>query len=71
MVKDNKEKNAGRIVQIVAEKYLMIQSINLGTVFHDRQIFSMVSDMASLLKLDQSSHAFTNINKIVTKLLGD
>jgi flagellar biosynthesis protein FlhG len=71
MVKDNKEKNAGRIVQIVAEKYLMIQSKNLGTVSHDRQIFSMVSDMVSLLKLDQSSHAFTNINAIVTKLLGD
>ena len=71
MVRDNKEKNAGRIVQIVAEKYLMIQSTNLGTVSHDRQIFSMVSDMVSLLQLDQSSHAFTKINAIVTKLLGD
>ena len=71
VVKVNKEKNAGRIVQIVAEKYLMIQSTNLGTVSHDRQIFSMVSDMVSLLQLDQSSHAFTNINAIVTKLLGD
>ena len=71
MVKDNKEKNAGRIVQIVAEKYLMIQSTNLGSVSHDRQIFSMVSDMVSLIKLDQSSHAFGNIYEIVTKLLGD
>jgi flagellar biosynthesis protein FlhG len=71
MVKDNKEKDAGRIVQIVAEKYLMIQSTNLGTVSHDRQISSMVSDMVSLLKLDQSSHAFTNIYEIATKLLGD
>jgi len=71
MVKDNKEKDAGRIVQIVAEKYLMIQSTNLGTVSHDRQISSMVSDMVSLLKLDQSSHAFTSIYEIATKLLGD
>jgi flagellar biosynthesis protein FlhG len=71
MVKDNKEKNAGRIVQIVAEKYLMIQSTNLGSVSHDRQISSMVSDMVSLIKLDQSSHAFGNIYEIVTKLLGD
>lgn len=71
MVKDNKEKNAGRIVQIVAEKYLMIQSTNLGTVSHDSQISSMVSDMVSLIKLDQSSHAFGNIYEIVTKLLGD
>ena len=71
MVKDNKEKNAGRIVQIVAEKYLMIQSTNLGSVSHDRRISSMVSDMVSLIKLDQSSHAFGNIYEIVTKLLGN
>jgi len=71
MVKDNKEKNAGRIVQIVAEKYLMIQSTNLGSVSHDQQISSMVSDMVSLIKLDQSSLAFANIYEIVTKLLGD
>jgi len=71
MVRDNKEKNAGRIVQIVAEKYLMIQSTNLGSVSHDRQIFSMVSDMASLIKLDQLSHASANISEIVTTLLGD
>jgi len=71
MIKDNKEKNAGRIVQIVAEKYLMIQSTNLGSVSHDTQISSMVSDMVSLITLDQSSHAFGNIYEIVTKLLGD
>ena len=71
MVRDNKGKNAGRIVQIVAEKYLMIQSTNLGSVSHDRHIFSMVSDMVSLIKLDQSSHAFANIYEIVTRLLGD
>ncbi len=71
MIKDNKEKNAGRIVQIVAEKYLMIQSTNLGSVSYDRQIFSMVSDMVSLLKLEQSSHASANIYEILTKLLGE
>ena len=71
MVKDNKEKNAGRIVQIVSEKYLMIQSKNFGGVSYDRQIFSMVSDMAPLIKLDQSSNAFANIYEIATNLLGD
>lgn len=69
MVNDDKEKNAGRIVQIVAEKYLMIQSTDLGSVSHDRQIFSMVSDMAPLINLDQSSQAFANMYEIVTKLL--
>ena len=71
MVKDNKEKNAGRIVQIVSEKYLMIQFKNFGGVSYDRQIFSMVSDMAPLIKLDQSSNAFANIYEIATNLLGD
>ena len=71
MVKNSKEKNAGRIVQIVAEKYLMIQSTDLGSVPHDKQVFSMVSDMVSLIKLNQSSHAFANVYEIVTKLLGD
>lgn len=71
MVNDDKEKNAGRIVQIVAEKYLMIQSTDLGSVSHDRQIFSMVSDMAPLINLDQSSQAFANTYEIVTKLLKD
>jgi len=71
MVKDSKEKNAGRIVQIVAEKYLMIQSTNLGSVYYDRQIFAMVSDMIPLIRLDQSSHAFANIYDVTTNLLGD
>jgi flagellar biosynthesis protein FlhG len=71
MVKDSKEKNAGRIVQIVSEKYLMIQSRELGSVSYDRQIFAMVSDMSPLIKLDQSSHAFANIYDVASKLLGD
>ena len=71
MVKDNKEKNAGRIVQIVSEKYLMIQSTNLGSVSYDRQIVAMVSDMSPLIELDRSSHAFANIYDLATKLLKD
>lgn len=69
MARDNKEKNAGRIVQIVAEKYLTIQSTELCSVSYDRQIRAMVSDMAPLINLDQSSHAFADIYEIVSKLL--
>jgi len=71
MVRSNKEKNAGRIVQIVSEKYLMIQSTDLGSVSYDRQIFAMVSDMSPLIRLDQSSHAFANIYDVASKLLKD
>ena len=69
MARDNKEKNAGRIVQIVAEKYLTVQSTELFSVSYDRQISAMVSDMAPLINLDQSSHAFANIYEITSKLL--
>jgi flagellar biosynthesis protein FlhG len=69
MARDNKEKNAGRIVQIVAEKYLTIQSTELCSVSYDRQIRAMVSDMTPLIHLDQSSHAFADVYEIVSKLL--
>jgi len=69
MARDNKEKNAGRIVQTVAEKYLTIQSTELFSVSYDKQINAMVSDMVPLINLDQSSHAFAEIYEIARKLL--
>ena len=69
MTRNNKEKNAGRIVQTVAEKYLTIQSTDLGSVSYDKQINAMVSDMVPLINLDQSSHAFADCYEIASKLL--
>jgi len=69
MARDNKERNAGRIVQTVAEKYLTIQSTDLLSVSYDKQINAMVSDMVPLINLDQSSHAFADIYEIASKLL--
>jgi flagellar biosynthesis protein FlhG len=71
MVKNEKEENAGRIVQIVAEKYLTIPSTNLGCVSYDKHIRSMVSDMIPLTNLDQSSPAYGNVYEIVSKLSKD
>lgn len=68
MVKNEKEENAGRIVQIVAEKYLTIPSTNLGCVSYDRHIRKMVSDMIPLTNLEQSSQAFGNVYEIANKL---
>ena len=68
MIKNEKEENAGRIVQIVAEKYLTIPSTNLGCVSYDKHINKMVLDMTPLINLDQSSQAYGNIYEIVTKL---
>lgn len=71
MVKNEKEENAGRIVQIVAEKYLTLPSTDLGCVTYDRHIRTMVSDMVPLINLDQSSQAFGNIYEIASKLSRD
>ena len=71
MVKNEKEENAGRIVKIVAEKYLTIPSTDLGCVSFDKHIRTMVSDMIPLTNLDQSSQAFGNIYEIANKLSRD
>ena len=71
MVKNEKEENAGRIVQIVAEKYLTIPSTDLGCVSYDNHIREMVSDMVPLINLDQSSQAFGNVYEIANKLSRD
>ena len=70
-VRNEKEENAGRIVQIVAEKYLTLPSTDLGCVTYDRHIRTMVSDMVPLINLDQSSQAFGNIYEIASKLSRD
>lgn len=71
MVKKEKEENAGRIVQIVAEKYLTISTSDLGSVSYDKHIGTMVSDMVPLIKLDQSSKAFGNVYEIANKMKRD
>lgn len=70
-VKNEKEENAGRIVQIVAEKYLTILSTDLGCVSYDSHIHTMVSDMIPLTNLDQSSQAYGNVYEIANKLSRD
>ncbi len=71
MVKNEKEENAGRIVQIVAEKYLTIPSTNLGYVSYDNHIRKMVSDMIPLTNLDKSSPAYGHVYEIASKLSKD
>ena len=69
MVRTSNDKNAGRIVQLVSEKYLMIHATDVGSVTYDGLIDKMVSEMAPLTKIDQSSEAFACIYDIVMKLM--
>jgi flagellar biosynthesis protein FlhG len=69
MVMAQKDRNASRIIQLVAEKYLMIQPTILGAVAYDRQIHNMVTNMVPLTQVDRTSEAFANLYDIVTKLV--
>ena len=69
MTKGTNDKKAGRIIKLVAEKYLMIEAMDLGAVVYDRQIDQMVSRMVPLTKLDQSSAAFACVYDMATKLM--
>ena len=69
MAKDSRDKNAGRIIQMVSEKYLMINPIDVGSVLFDRQVEQLISGMVPLTDLEQSSDAVVCAYEIVTKLL--
>jgi flagellar biosynthesis protein FlhG len=69
MTRGAKEKNAGRIIKIVAERYLMIPAIELGSIVYDKRIDAMVSGMVPLTKLKKSSEAVACAYEITTKLI--
>ncbi len=68
MVRDPNDKNAARIVQMVAEKYLTIQAEAFGGVTYDRKVEQMISEMTPLVRLDPSSALFADIHNIVTRM---
>jgi flagellar biosynthesis protein FlhG len=69
MVKNDREKNASRIIQIASEKYLMIDSTDIGSVAYDKQLLRMIADMVPLIKVDQSCDALASVYGIVRNLL--
>jgi len=71
MVENPVDKNIGRIIQVVAEKYLMIHPTYLGGIVYDKQIHETISEMVPLTRLDQSSEALACAYEIVVKLLQD
>ncbi len=69
MIRNQKDKNAGNIIQLVSEKYLMIKPIDLGGIAYDYQLNSMVSGMTPLAETDPSNEAFAGMYDITTKLI--
>ena len=68
MTKGPRDREAGRIIQLVSQKYLMIHPTILGSVMRDNQIDNMISGMAPLTAIDRSSEAIAGVYNIVTDL---
>jgi len=65
------DQEAGKIIQRVAEKYLMIHPIDRGAIVYDRQLYNLVSEMAPITRLFQSSQAFAHGYDIAMKLMAE
>ncbi|BBO72502.1 ATP-binding protein [Desulfosarcina alkanivorans] len=68
MVREPRDKNAGRIIQMVSKKHLMIQAQIGGGVYFDPQINAMVSAMEPLTRVDRNSNAIQSALAIVSNL---
>jgi flagellar biosynthesis protein FlhG len=69
MAREERDNNAGRIIQLVSEKYLTIQTRQLGAVDYDTSIERLVSQMHAVSKLGLESSARTNAHNIVDRLV--
>jgi flagellar biosynthesis protein FlhG len=68
MAKDERDQNAGKIIQLVAEKYLAIQSQDLGAIQYDQAVESMTSQMMPLSDLPDDGSARLSAENILKKL---
>lgn len=69
MTKSQRDQEAGRIIQLVSQKYLMIHPTIQGSVMRDNQIDNMISGMVPLTSIDRSSDAFAGVYNIAADLL--
>ncbi|MCG6909117.1 MAG: P-loop NTPase [Deltaproteobacteria bacterium] len=69
MVRSRRDNNAGSIIRLVSEKYLMIEPVDMGGVVYDKRLNSLVSSMTPLSQIDRSSEAFAGVHEITSKLL--
>ena len=68
MAKDQRDNNAGKIVQLVAEKYLAIHAIDLGSVAYDPTVDTMVCQMTPLSELSVNSPARADAAQLLKRL---
>jgi len=69
MIRDPSDRNASRIVQLVAEKYLTIPADILGGISYDRQVDQMILEMTPLIRIARSSAILADIHDLVTRMM--
>lgn len=68
LVREPRDKNASRIIQMVSQKHLMIHTENGGGVYFEPQINAMVSAMEPLTRINRDSNAIRSALAIVSHL---
>ena len=68
MAKDQRDNNAGKIIKLVADKYLTVQSTELGSIDYDLLVDKMISQMMPLSDLPSTSKALSDAIAIVGRL---
>ena len=71
MTRTNRDRKAGGVIQTVADKYLMIHSMDLGGIVYDQKLYAMMTDMLPLTNLIQLSDAFASVYGMAMTLLRD
>lgn len=71
IARDKRDHNAGRIIQLVAEKYLTIDIQELGSIYYDPLIENVVSQMKPVTSLSPDSPSRKDAARLVRRLLKD
>jgi len=71
MAREKRDKGAGRVIQMVAEKYLMIHPVDMGSIVYDQKLYATVTEMIPLTSLIRSSEAFASVYGMAMTLLRD
>jgi flagellar biosynthesis protein FlhG len=69
MAKEQRDANAGRIIQVVAEKYLAVKSQGVGAIPYDPLVEKLIAQMLPIAALPKTSRALANAAAIAQKLI--
>jgi flagellar biosynthesis protein FlhG len=68
MIRNSEDKNAARIIQLLAEKYLMIHPAIMAGIAYDPKINAMVSRMVPLTRIEDTNRMLKSVEEISERL---